>query len=211
MLRQQGRQAEAEAYAADALVVARAIGNPLWQCDVLIHYSQVLRQRRDFAAAEDLCRQALLLVPQLPPAQQLFVRADVDYELGRVARDRGEWPAAEQRFVAACAVFRHDEDNPGFNLEYAWSLYSNLGFVKHQVGELDTAALIYAKALAYLKAAGSKGHMATLLVRLAQLEHARGDPGAALEYAAEALEWSVRLGMVQERAQAEQLLASLRA
>ena len=47
--------------------------------------------------------------------------------------------------------------------------------------------------------------MATLLVRLALLEEQRGNRTAALEYANEALDWSRRLGMVEEQALMEAL------
>jgi hypothetical protein len=51
--------------------------------------------------------------------------------------------------------------------------------------------------------------VATLLVRFGALEEQRGNRAAALEYAREALEWSRKLGMVQEQAQAEAILGRL--
>ncbi len=51
--------------------------------------------------------------------------------------------------------------------------------------------------------------MATLLVRLAALEEQRGNHAASLQYAREALDWSRRLGLVQEQEQAEALLQRL--
>jgi tetratricopeptide (TPR) repeat protein len=209
MLRQQGRQEEAERYVADALEVAQQLGNMLWQCDVLIHYSQVLRQRGAYEQALEMCRRASDLLPQIPSDQCLFVRADIDYELGRVARDQQNWAEAEGYFLQAQIIFGHDQENPRFNREYAWSLYSNLGFVKHQRGELEVAAPIYRQALEFFRTAGSKGHMATVLIRLASLEEQRGEPATALEHAHEALEWSRRLDMAQERALAETIVARL--
>ncbi len=51
--------------------------------------------------------------------------------------------------------------------------------------------------------------MATLLVRLATLEEQRGNNAASLQYAREAFDWSRRLGLVQEQAQAKGLLLRL--
>jgi hypothetical protein len=51
--------------------------------------------------------------------------------------------------------------------------------------------------------------MATLLARLALLEEQRGNRTAALEYENEALDWSRRLGMVEEEAQMEAIYARL--
>ena len=61
------------------------------------------------------------------------------------------------------------------------------------------------------RATGGKGDIATLLVRLATLEALRGDRASALLHAREALELSRKLGMFQERQQAEALLAQLAA
>ena len=46
-------------------------------------------------------------------------------------------------------------------------------------------------------------------IRLASLEEQRGNRAVALDYAHEALEWSRRLGMVQEQAQAEAIVGRL--
>ena len=68
---------------------------------------------------------------------------------------------------------------------------------------------MYLQAVESCRLTGGKGALTTLLVRLAALEQQRGNPAEAIEYAREALEWSRKLGMVQERAQAEALLARL--
>ena len=53
--------------------------------------------------------------------------------------------------------------------------------------------------------------MTTLLVRLALLEDQRGQYSAALRYGRDALEWSSKLGLAKELAQAEALMRRLEA
>lgn len=139
----------------------------------------------------------------------MYVRATIAYELGKYYRDLGNWPEAQSHFIAARDVFRYDEADPVFNAELAWGVLSNLGFIEHQLGRLDAAEQMYLQSLDFFSELGSRGNMATLLVRLAALEEQRGNYAASLQYAREALGWSRRLGMVQEQAQAEALLQRL--
>ena len=106
-------------------------------------------------------------------------------------------------------VFRHDESDPLFNMELAWGILSNLGFVEHQLGNLDTAEQMYLQCLSFFKEIGGRGTMTTLVTRLALLEEQRGNDTDSLEYAAEALNWSRRLGMVEEQALMEELIIRL--
>jgi tetratricopeptide (TPR) repeat protein len=106
------------------------------------------------------------------------LRAYIEYELGKINRDEGDWQAAQRHLYAARDVFRHDENDPVFNMELAWGILSNLGYVEHQLGHLDTAEQMYLQSLSFFREFGSRGNMATLLTRLALLEEQRGDhPG----------------------------------
>jgi len=106
-------------------------------------------------------------------------------------------------------VFRNDETDSVFNKELAWGVLSNLGFIEHQLGHLDVAEQMYLQSLAFFIELGSRGNMATLLVRLAILEEQRGSVATSLQYAQEAQDLIRRLGMVQEQAQVEALFERL--
>jgi tetratricopeptide (TPR) repeat protein len=155
----------------------------------------------------------LSLVRRLPKAEQAFQQAEIEYELGKIARDQQEWETAQNHFLKAQEVFRVDaedeEREPAFNLERAWGTLGQLAFIKHQLGATDEAAQMYQQALALCQDTVSKGFVVTLSVRLATLEAQRGNHAEALRYARDALEWSERLGLVQERAQAKALLQQL--
>jgi hypothetical protein len=77
------------------------------------------------------------------------------------------------------------------------------------MGDLDSAANIYQQCVDQYHDIMGKSYLARLLVRFASLEEQRGHPDVALGYAQEALEWSERLGIVQEQAQARAICARL--
>jgi LuxR family glucitol operon transcriptional activator len=203
------RFAEAERYLDEALAVAYEDGNVLWQCEVLQNYAKLLRLRRAFDLARERCQEVVALLPQIAEPRRRFLRADIAYELGKIARDQQDWEAAKAHFVAASDVYRVENNPPMANVERYYSVLSNLAYILHQQGDLEGATQLYRQAYGYYHGAGSKGIMAKLLLRMAILEQGRGDHLAALEHAREAIDWSRKLGMVQEQAQAEVLLSRL--
>jgi len=209
ILGQQGYHEEAEGYIGDALSIARQLGDMAWICTILILYSQLSRRQGKFDQAFSYCRQAQDLLSQVASDRRPYVGADIAYELGKIARDRGDWHDAQKHFLQAREIFSLDDLNPSFNSERAWGVLSQLGYIEHQLGNLDTAAQSYLQSLDYLRSVGSRGFITTLLVRFASLEEQRGNYPAALDYAREALEWGRRLGMVQELGQAEVIVGRL--
>jgi tetratricopeptide (TPR) repeat protein len=208
-LSQQGHHATAEQTMAEAYAVATEIGDPGWQCEILINMSQISRRVSQFDRALLHCQQAQALLPLQDEYKLPFVRADIDIELGKIARDQGDWQTAKRHFDAAQAVFRLDIENPMFNIERAWGAYSQYAYVAHQLGDLETAATMYSKSLDAWREHGSRGYLSTVLLRYALLEDQRGNRSTAISYARESLDWSRKLGLVQELAQAEALMRRL--
>ena len=171
--------------------------------------SQILRRQERFEEAIARCWAAQRLLPLLSDAQRQYVEADINIELGKIARDQRDWPTAQAHFQAARAVFRLDIENPVFNIERAWGAIGQFAYVAHQLGDLENAATMYQESIEFLRETGSRGFLTTLLLRFATLEEQRGQRATALEHAREALEWSRKLGMAQERAQAEALVGRL--
>jgi LuxR family glucitol operon transcriptional activator len=206
---QQGRFDEASR----ALVEAHALAesNRAWQAEILVSRAQLARRMGAFNHAHSYCVEALALLDRIEPEQQRFVRADITIEQGKIARDQGDWAEAQAHFQAAREVFQLDLDRPGFNMERAWGAYAQFAYVTHRRGNLEGAARMYREALGAIREFASRGFLATLLVRFAELEVERHHLEAAREYAKEALEWSGKLDLVQERSQAEALLRRLEA
>lgn len=207
---QQGQHDEAVRAILLAFEAAEAQGAIDWQVDALGRHAQITRRAGDLARAETLLAQAQALTEQLPAQAAFYARADLEFERGKIARDRGDYEQARQIFTEAQRIFPLDEEGSPFNPERAWGIAGNLGFVLQQLGELDEAAALFERSLAYFRLLGG-GYLATLLARTAALALQRGQPEQARELAREALEVSSQLGMVEERAVAERLISSLRA
>ncbi len=209
ILSQQGYHAEAESTIKRAIKLARTQKSAEWLCDTLQTYAQILRRIDKFEQARACCDEAASLISELPTEQQAYTQANISFELGKNARDQGDWPLAQTYFLAAQQVFRLEDTDPVFNPDRAWGLLGNIGLVLQHSGDFDAAAQMYQQALAYFREAGGVGYMTTILTRLALLEEQRGRPVAAMSYAQEALERSRRLGLAQELAQMEALCARL--
>lgn len=207
LLSQQGQHTQALKLVRSALREARAQQAIAWQCDLLQTEAQVSRRAGEFGPAHDSCAEALRLIVRLPSGDQTYVRANIEYELGKLARDEGQWTAAQALFSGVSAVFGPDATQDVFNPERAWGLLGNLGYVEHQLGNLDAAADLYEQALDFFRESGAVGYMTTTLVRFAALQMARGNTAVARAYAQEAADWSARLGLVLEAGQAAAILA----
>jgi tetratricopeptide (TPR) repeat protein len=206
---QRGMHDQAIQAASDALETARLLNDQLWQSEVHYRYSAVLRRADILNEAIQQCDRALQLCATLPESERTFMKANIHHELGKLSRDQGDWKRARDYFLAAQSIFDVDEDDPVFNLERAWGVRSNLAFVDHQEGKLEEAAQEYERCLAFFRETGGKSHMTTLLVRSAAIKEQLGNRAEALAFVSEALVWSRKLGLAQELAQAEALLAKL--
>jgi len=204
-----GDYAASERCLQEAIAIARAKQLTYWLCYALIKHSQVLRHRKEYDAVEQHFQELQDLLPSLTAEQQKYVRADLAYEQGKLARDTQNWHTAKKHFSAARDVFALEDYDPTYNIDRAWGVLSNLGFIESQLGNLDAAAEMYARCLTGLKDIGGRGHITTLLVRLAVVEEQRGNHAAALGYAREALEWSDKLGMTWAQALAEAIIERL--
>ncbi|MBC8077804.1 MAG: tetratricopeptide repeat protein, partial [Chloroflexales bacterium] len=206
---QQGLHAAAEQALGRALGVARQLGDRVWEIESLSRLAQTVRRRGDLTAAAAFCDAAYALVGALPEPLATYTRVDLDYERGKICRDQGDWAGARQHFQAVRRVFNVDDESPAFNVERAWGVLGNVAHVLAQLGEHAEAERLFRQSLDFFRQFGGRGYTATLLVRLAALEARQGNRTGALDHAREALDLSQKLGMVQERQQAELILAQL--
>jgi LuxR family glucitol operon transcriptional activator len=199
---------EAEQNLTEALEQAQQSNLIDWQCEVLLKLSELQRWRNDLVLALDYCQQALSMAAYLPQMQQFYARLNIENEMGRVTRDQLQWKKALSHFLAVRKMLSY-KDKPAYDLELAWGVLGNLGFVAHQIGKLDEAAQIYQYCLNTFRKASNRSYMTATLMRLASLEKQRGNTAISLSYAKEALEWSRRLEMVKEEKLASELIASI--
>ncbi|HYU76438.1 MAG TPA: tetratricopeptide repeat protein [Ktedonobacteraceae bacterium] len=95
-------------------------------------------------------------------------------------------------------------------MELAWGILSNLGFIEHQLGNLEAAKQMYLKSLVCFREVGRSANIPTVLIQLATLEEQRGNFAMALKYADEASSRNRRLGMMQEQEQLESIHSLLK-
>lgn len=204
---QQGRHEEAKQALQRALQIARQANNQAREVETLARLAQAVRRTGDFAGAAAFCDQADNRSFDLPEPLATYTRADLNYERGKICRDQADWAAARTYFQEARTVFSIDDDNPAFNVERAWGVLGNVAYVQAQLGEYAEAEHLYEQSLGYFTQFGGRAYTATLLIRLAALEFRQGKQTSARNHAREGLELSQKLGLVQEQAQAEALLA----
>lgn len=200
ILSQQGQHMKAEQHILEALDIAKQRGTILWQCEILRSYSQILRRKGSLDQAFKRCKQALQLTTKI---KEPLAKAYIEYEIGKIERDRCNWQSAQVHLVAALNVLQQNERGS------SWDILCNIGFIAYQLGEYERASQIYTKCLESYKEARGRGKMVTLQVRMALLEAKLGNREVAIEYAQEALTWARRMGMVQEQVQVNEILKHL--
>lgn len=206
---QQGDREAAAATLAIALDQAQRYSDLSWQIEVLTRQVGNSRCLGDLASAEAQISAAERLTTQLSRTARASAQAELTYERGKIARDRGDWESARQLFEQALTVFSVDEVQPRFNPERSWGILGNLGYTLHRQGRLDEADSIYQRCLSFFRQSGGRGYLATLLVRRAELLLERGDRSAARTHAEESLILSERIGLIEEQHQARGVLAQL--
>jgi len=134
VLGQQGHYEQAELSIETALKIAKQENQIAWQCKALVSLSGLKRRQRLFEVALDYCQSAIDLTNHLPTNQRGEVWASIQYELGKIARDREDWHGAEKHFVAARDVFGFRHGSAEFDVGRAWGVLGNLGVVSHKLG-----------------------------------------------------------------------------
>ncbi|SNT41088.1 NB-ARC domain-containing protein [Asanoa hainanensis] len=175
--------------------------------------AQTSRRERKFTDAASYLEAAKELVPKLSqPASSVLV-AHMVFEQGKLARDLGDWDAAERAFRETGRVFDPeaatqalaDGLTPAYDVEWTVRVLGNLGVVEHRRGNLSAASALLDRALSYTRAHGSVSNLATLLIRRADVELDLGHLDEADRTLAEARLLATRLRMRDEIAECERL------
>ncbi len=189
LLSGQGHTDAAMSHVNAAIRIARKASLPLWECEAMAMEAVVLRRRRDHAAAIRSCQNALRVASRLQGKGRTHASAWIRYELGLNARDIGALDKMNQELMAARRVLRVDKlGNPSFNVEFAWLVHAALGFVAETKGDYQQAEAIYMQSLAFFSQGGSRSHVASILLRLANLSRHLGKMSDAIRNAEEARE-----------------------
>ena len=206
---QQGKHEDAKRVIMDAVSAANQLNDLGWRIEGHLRWAQVLRREKAFEQSFEQATAALQIADSWSDSRKEYTKADVEFELGKLARDQGDFNLAKQYFEAARLVFNMDAKKAPFNVERGWGILGNLAYIYQKLGDFEAAMQIYDQALKFFRETGGRGHLATMLIRVANLEETRGNVSIALQYAQEALELSQKINMVQEYDEASALIQRL--
>jgi tetratricopeptide (TPR) repeat protein len=206
VLSQMGEYAEAEKMCQDALTWYQSVSNREGESVVLQHLSIIHRKRGDFDTARQLNDRAWRIADERAIGD---LKVWILVEYGKLARDQHEWEAAWTYFSIVKDWFEKRVEQTPRDEPLARGVWGQLALVAYHLGRPQEAKDLCLKSLEFYERYGTKGYMATLKYRLALAEEALGEDEAALRHAKEAVDWSERLGMKPDHAEALMLLDRL--
>jgi len=206
ILRQWGEYGKAESSFRDALDQYRQAGNPEGESIALQHLSAVHRKLGAFDEAEELCDQAWNIAESLGKGD---LKALIDLERGRLARDMENWELAWTYFTAVRDWFEERVEQAPRDEILARSTWGHLAIIAYHLGRPQEARELCLKSMEFFEGHGTKSYLATLKHRLALAEEALGEYEAAIVHAREAVNWFDRLGMKPDYVEAKVLLERL--
>lgn len=210
-LGQMGEFSEAKEFLQRGLSACESIGGNerhVAKCNMLAHLGQVARKARDFAKARTLYGEASKIVKthNLTDEHQ----ANIDYELGKLARDQGDWELAREFFFKVYDWAKEkQEDHQILDTALAMGAQGNLALALYHQSAYGEARDLCIDSIRFFEKQGGKGYLAVLKHRYALIEEALGNHEAALRAAREGLQMCCRLGMRPEIETMEALVRRL--
>jgi len=203
---QRGEYQEARSMYSDALTQYQQAGSREGESVTLQHLSSVHRKMGMFSEAEEFWGQAWSMAADLGVGD---LKALINVERGKLARDVGNWELAWQYFAEVRDWFEGRTEQTPRDEPLARSTWGHLAIIAYHLGRPREAKELCLKSLEFFENLGTKGYLATLKYRLALAEEALGEHEAAREHAREAIDWFDRLGMKPDYAEAKVLLDRL--
>ncbi len=180
-LAREGQSEQAEAVAAEALSLARSLGDPEAEALALATVGAVALFRSAWDGAYEALHRARGMLSTRPPIDDPEEVARLDHNFGVVAIYRGQIVEAIEAFERSRAVKQRLGDRAGVR-----ACLRNLGYALTRAGRLDEAARALDEALALARSLGQATGRAWCLSARAEVEVRRGQPRAAESFIAEA-------------------------
>ena len=206
VLAQWGRNQEAESRFSEALKQYRQLEDLEGQSLALREMSMIHRKKEEYGKARDFCNQAWTIAEGLSIGG---LKAMVNIERGKLARDTKDWNQAWRHFSALQDWFETWDEQMKRDNVLVMSVYDHLALVAYHLGRPQEAKELCLKSIAFFQSYGGKGHLATVKYRLALAKEALGERDGALEHAQEAMDWFERLDMKSDSYKAKALLERL--
>ena len=203
---QRGEYSRADEMFQEALDRYRLANSREGECIALQWLAIVPRKTGRFKIAQELCDAAWRIAEEL---QSGDLKALVNTQRGKLARDMGDWPAAWEYFASVRDWFEARAEATPRDETLAVGTWGHLGLVAYHLGKYEEAKALCLRGLEFFEREGPKGYVATLKYRLALIEDALGHLEQARKYVEEALFWFERLGMRPDLMKAQQLRAQI--
>jgi tetratricopeptide (TPR) repeat protein len=207
LLIQWGEYEEAEARTLEALEQYERAGSQEGRCIALQRLGRIHRKTGAFDKARRTYDQAWSIAENLRAGD---LKALVEVEYGRLARDMQDWKLAWEHFAAMRDWFEERAEQTPRDEMLARSTWGHLAIIAYHLGHPQEAKDLCLKSLEFFEKYGTKSYLPTLKYRLALAEEALGEYKAALAHAQEAVDWFDRLGMKPDYQEAMALLERLK-
>jgi tetratricopeptide (TPR) repeat protein len=206
IFRQRGDYEEAESKFLEALSLYEQEDNWEGKSIAMDNLAAVYRKMGMFDQAQTLSDEAMKIADTLDDGD---LKALINIERGRLARDTDNWELAWEYFTAVRDWFEERVEQAPRDEMLARSAWGHLAIVAYHLGRPQEAKELCLESLDFFETYGTKAYLPTLKYRLALAEQALGEYEAALQHAREAVDWFVRLGMELDHAEALALLQRL--
>lgn len=174
----------------------------------LLAWSQVLRKSGKFEEAAEVLERVRQIAEKQYIADE--IPETLEYELGKLARDREDWEAAREHFsrIVQWSTVQ-EEKKQMFSPDLVAGSRGSLALVLYHLGEYQKAEDECLASMSFFGKSGSRGHHAVLQYRLSLIKEAQGERLTALNLAQSALETCRQVGMKQEILELEALVSRL--
>ena len=211
-LGQMGKYSEGEQFLGQGLSTCKLIrGSGRYEAEsaVLVHLGQIARKSGEYAKARSFYEKSSEVIESHDLSDQH--QTNLDYEWGKLARDRGDWKLAKEYFAKVDDwAGRKEEKEQPFDVALARGAQGNYALALYHIGEYEKAKRLCIDSLKFFEQQGGKGYLAALKYRYALIEEALGEKETALKLAREALRLCQKVGMKPEMDRMKTLVERLK-
>jgi tetratricopeptide (TPR) repeat protein len=201
---EQGSENLCRVRAEEGIRLYRKAGDNEGVCFSMAYLSRALRKSGHIVKSRKKTEEMLEFAREIDYKDGIAVAHD---QLGKAARDLGEWEEAEIHFESAQDWCEREESN--LDVTMLMNIRGNLGWTVFNQGDCERGKELCEESLDFFDRIGGKGYSTVLRCQLAAIELALGNTQKAYEYATTAAHWAKSLKLIRETQRAEALLERL--
>ncbi|MCP4402324.1 MAG: ATP-binding protein [bacterium] len=175
-------------------------------CFTMSQLGRIFRLTGRFQEDEEICKKAMILAEQHSYGDG---KASINFELGKLARDRCEWKKSKEYWEEAIKWCENPEGTADLDRSFLIVAQGNLGLVECELGNFQTGKELLKKSLKFFEGTAARVYEINLLWRLTLVEKNLGEYAEAVNYAQKVLLWAERFDMKRELDGSRTLLEEL--